>query len=443
MKTKLLNLWYALRTSFWLVPALMVMMAIALALSMVVIDERVNGWVKGLGWVYARGPEGARAILETIAGSMITVAGVVFSITIVALQLASSQFGPRLLYNFRRDTINQVVPGTFIATFVYCLLVLPTIQGKDGSSLVPHLSVAFGIALALVSLGVLIHFIHHIAGSIQAENVVAAVGRELEGAINGLFPEKGPRCPEEPERSWPEQTAMPLFNCGASPVKATASDYVQTIDTDRLISLATKYDLVLRLLYRPGQFVVQGSALALVQPEECMDDKLAERINAAYTVGVQRTLVQDVEFPVNQLVEIALRALSPGVNDPFTAIRCVDQLGAALCHLTTRSIPSPYLCSEEGVLRVIARPLSFRNIVDAAFDQIRQSARSNAAVTLRLLETIALIAERVDSKEDHTALLRQAQMTRRGSQTGLPEEWDREAVEERYRTVVKVLLGPS
>ena len=272
---------------------------------------------RGLGWVYARGPEGARAILETIAGSMITVAGVVFSITIVALQLASSQFGPRLLYNFRRDTINQVVPGTFIATFVYCLLVLPTIQGKDGSSLVPHLSVAFGIALALVSLGVLIHFIHHIAGSIQAENVVAAVGRELEGAINGLFPEKGPRCPEEPERSWPEQTAMPLFNCGASPVKATASDYVQTIDTDRLISLATKYDLVLRLLYRPGQFVVQGSALALVQPEECMDDKLAERINAAYTVGVQRTLVQDVEFPVNQLVEIALRALSPGVNDPF------------------------------------------------------------------------------------------------------------------------------
>lgn len=175
---RLANLWESLRTSYWFVPTLMTAGGVALSFASVHLDERVNyKWVRTVGWIWAGGAEGARQVLSTIAGSMITVAGVAFSITIVALTLASNQFGPRLLRNFVRDAGNQIVLGTFIATFVYCLLVLRTVRGEDDTEFVPYVSVTLGVAFALTSLGVLIYFIHHVAISIQAENLIASVAR--------------------------------------------------------------------------------------------------------------------------------------------------------------------------------------------------------------------------------------------------------------------------
>ncbi|MCY7283707.1 MAG: DUF2254 domain-containing protein, partial [Cyanobacteria bacterium CAN_BIN43] len=343
MKTKFSKLLDSLHSSFWFVPTLMVVLAIGLSFLTIQIDQSANTEIIGnLGWAYALGPNGSRAILSAIAGSMVSVATTAFSITIVALQLASSQFGPRLLRNFMQDTGNQIVLGTFISTFVYSLLVLRTINGVAENEFVPHIAVTCGIGLAIASIGVLIYFIHHSASSIQVDQVVSKVGCELDDVIDRLFPKQIGRGASK-QRNEPLMGDIPAnFDRDARPIQAASSSYVQAIDTDQLMQIATEGNLLLQLQKRPGDFVVKGSPLAIVYPAEAVNKKLAEQINSAFVVGSQRTDRQDIEFSINQLVEIASRALSPGINDPFTAVRCVDQLSAALCHLAQKEIPSAY-----------------------------------------------------------------------------------------------------
>ena len=369
----------------------MVTVAVSLSFVTIAIDDVVkNKWLDKLGWIYANGPDGARTVLSTIAGSMITVATTAFSITIVALQLASGQFGPRLLRNFMRDTSNQIVLGTFISTYIYCLLVLRTIEGFQDKTFVPQVAVTFGIMMAVISLGVLIYFIHHTAESIQADNLIAKVSQELDKAIDRLFPiELGQESPE-PRRRFEEIPAN--FDLEAYPILATSSGYLQEIDNDYLMQLATQNNLLLRLKSRPGKFVVQGTELVRVWPGNSINKKLTKEFNDAFICGAQRTELQDVEFPLHQVVEIAVRALSPGINDPYTAIRCVDQITAVLCHLAKKDIPSPYRYDSDNRLRIIAEPVTFAGMTDTAFNQIRQYGRSSAAVTIRLLEVIAIIS---------------------------------------------------
>lgn len=419
--------------------------AVALAFATVALDEAVaDEWLQTLGWTYTGGAEGASLVLGTIAGSMITIAGVVFSMTLVALSLASSQLGPRLLRNFMRDTTNQAVLGTFVATFVYCLLVLRTIRRAAETLFVPHLSVTIGVLFALASLGVLIYFIHHVSVSIQADEVVARIGKELIEGIDRLFPEQKGRGPTRPatesSAAAPSSAGLPAsFDREARPVAADGDGYVQGIDADALMTLATQEDVLLRVERRPGQYVVTGRPLVMVWPGDRVPEELAVRVNSAFALGNQRTSAQDLEFAVHQLVEIAVRALSPGINDPFTAVACVDRLGSALCRLAQRDMPSPYRFDEQHRLRVVAAPVSFPGMVDAAFNQIRQSARSNAAVTIRLLETIAVIAGAAYRPQDRAALRRHAEMIARGAREGLPEVEDRHTVEERFETTIRAL----
>jgi uncharacterized membrane protein len=418
----------------------MALVAVALSFAMVGLDKVIQDKaLEDIGWIWAGGPEGARALLSAVASSMITVAGVVFSITMVVLTVTSSQFGPRLLRNFMRDTGTQVVLGTFVATFLYCVLVLRTIRSDNGAAFVPYIAVTAGIALALASLGILIFFIHHTSASIQVSNVIARVGHELEYAIDRFFPQEIGQ--EAPEPQQGEYTAMlpEGFVSQTSAVVAAANGYLQAIDSATLLQRAQEYDCLLHVQRRPGHFVAHGDALVLVWPGERLDAALAESLQAAFILGPERTATQDMEFPVHQLVEIAVRALSPGINDPFTAIMCVDRLGAALCQLAERAIPSPYRYDEERQLRVIAYPVTFVGVADAALQQIRQYGRSSVAVTLRLLETIAVVAARTHREEDRTALQRQAMMIARGSWEGIPEAWDRQAVEERYQAALQAL----
>jgi uncharacterized membrane protein len=372
---------------------------------------------------------------------MITVVGLVFSLTLVALSLASSQFGSRLLRNFMRDTTNQVVLGTFVATFLYCLLVLRTIRRADESAFVPHLSVTLGVLLAVASLVVLIYFIHHIAISIQADEVIARVGAELLQGIDRLFPEQIGQGAPGYDTAGTDGGLPEGFEREACPVAADGDGYLQLIDTDRLMELATREDLLLRVERRPGHYVVVGCPLLLVWPGERVNDQLVEQVNSAFLLGSQRTSVQDIEHAVNQLVEIAVRALSPGINDPFTAVTCVDRLGSALSRLAQRETPSPYRRDGQNKLRVVTPPTTFVGVVDAAFDQIRQYSRSSAAVTIRLLETIAVIAGATRRPEDRAALRRHAKMIARGGREGLPEEEDRRSVEERYQVASRLLQG--
>ncbi len=435
---KLSKLWDQIHSSYWFIPSVMAVASLALAFIMLSLDRtdkvEIDYW-----WIYTGGADGAQSLLGTVAGSMISVAATAFSITIVALQLAASNFGPRLLRNFMQDTGNQVVLGTFIATFIYCLLVLRTIHGEgDGyEEFVPQLSVTIGTLLAIISIGVLIYFIHHASTIIQASYVIQNVSEDLHSAIERLFPEKI-GCGESEDSLGVEEIPM-SFEEEALPIRVNGTGYLQAIDHEELIDIACKHNLLVRLETRPGKFLVQGGDLVLVFPGEKVNKKLTTQINDAFILGKERTEQQDVEFPIDQLVEIALRAISPGINDPFTAIRCIDRISAGLCHLVQRNLPSPYRYDNNKILRIIAEGVDFQGLVDRAFNQIRQYGKSDAGVTIRLLEAIATIASYTNNSKYQASLRHHADMILQDSREGLSQEQDRKDVEESYYQVIKNL----
>ncbi|QMS92101.1 DUF2254 domain-containing protein [Nostoc edaphicum CCNP1411] len=435
---KISKLWDQLHSSYWFIPAVMAVVATALAFTMLNLDRTgkvdIDYW-----WIYTGGADGARSLLGSVAGSMISVAATAFSITIVALQLAASNFGPRLLRNFMQDTGNQIVLGTFIGTFIYCLLVLRTIHGEgDGyEQYVPQLSVTVGTLLAIISIGVLIYFIHHASTIIQASYVIQNVSEDLHSAIKRLFPERIGH--GEPEDSLGVEEIPMSFEEEALPIRANGTGYLQAIDDEELMEIACKHNLLVRLKIRPGQFLIQGSDLALVFPGEKVNKKLTKQINDAFIFGKERTEQQDIEFPIDQLVEIALRAISPGINDPFTAIRCIDRISAGLCHLVQRNFPSTYRYDKNKKLRFIAEGVDFKGLVDRAFNQIRQYGKSDAGVTIRLLEAIAAIATYTNNSKYQASLHHHADMILQDSREGLSQEQDRKDVEESYYQVIKNL----
>jgi uncharacterized membrane protein len=385
------------------------------------------------------GIEGARSTLATIASSMITVTGVVFSITIVSLSLASQQFGPRLLQHFMRDRGNQVVLGTVTSTYLYCLLVLRTISASADLSFVPHGCVLFAVILAVVNVGVLIYFIHHTAEAIQVTNVIRRVSTDLIRAVRRLYPE---RHANEDHKDDPPNRRGRLshdFKERAATLSAASSGYLQASDDESLVEQASRNDLVIRLLRRPGHFIMAGTPLAEIYPADKLDADLAAALNNRFILGSKRSQENDLEFLVNELVEIAARALSPGVNDPFTAIACIDHMSAALCDLAQRTLPPAERFDSEGALRVILYQTGFKEILDAAFNQIRQYARSNASVTIRLLVSLKTVMAFTWNEDQREAIIRQAIMIEKGSSEGLPEKRDCDDVSKRYATVFRTM----
>jgi uncharacterized membrane protein len=321
---RLLNVLDTLRESFWFLPAVLTALAIGLALALLAVDRQLADGLADSRWLYSGGAEGARSLLSAVAGSIITVVALAFSITIVSLQLAAAQLGPRLLRNFVRDRGNQVVLGVLVATFVYCLVVLRTVRGRDGlaeGTFVPHVAITGAVVLALVSVALLIYFIHHASKSIQADRVIFAVGRDLDRAIDDLLPELA-----GPDETSGENPGPSREEPGA-PVAAPGSGYVTSIDHAALLRLGRDQDLVLHLVRRPGDFVIEGETLARVVPAERRDDALARAIVGDFVLAAERTLLQDLLFGVQQLVEIAVRALASGHADPTTALRCIDRPG--------------------------------------------------------------------------------------------------------------------
>ncbi|NJO95603.1 MAG: DUF2254 domain-containing protein [Pleurocapsa sp. CRU_1_2] len=439
---KLGKLWDSLHSSYWFLPTIFAFWRSRSHLLMLWLDRAgYYGPIEEWGLIYSGGSNGAREVLSAVSSSTIGVTGTVFSITIVALQLAASNFGPRLLRNFMRDTGNQIVLGTFIGTFIYSLLVLRTIRGDgdDYDSFVPQLSVTVGLLLAIASIGVLIYFIHHASTIIQVSHVIAETSADLDSAIDRLFPEKIGQGASELKQPVKELPAD--FDSDAYRVRAKKNGYLQAIDNEELMKFAGEQDLLLRLNYRPGQFIVKGSELMMVYPRERIERKLLKKLNDAFILGKERTEQQDVEFPIEQLVEIALRAISPGINDPFTAIRCIDSLSAGLSHLAQRNFPSSYRYDDHKNLRVIAEQVTFAGLIDTAFNQIRQYGKSDVAVTIRLLDAIATVARYTSTPQEREILLRHAEMIRRNSQQAISEELDKKDIEERYLTIRKELLA--
>ncbi|MDA3859038.1 MAG: DUF2254 domain-containing protein [Roseovarius sp.] len=343
------------------------------------------GWIND--WTYAFGPESARAILSAIAGSMITVAGVTFSMTMLTLQLASSQFGPRMLRNFMRDRGNQIVLGTFLSTFVYCLLVLASVRGSGSSSFVPLIAVTFGMILAVASLATLIYFIHHIATSIRIETILAKLSVEACQTVERVFPEHGHTSAPFPEKLMAE-ALPPDFEDDSRSVVASVSGYIQSIDLDGILQVASDNDLVVRVEGRIGNFVPGAGSLVIASPYRRVSDAVADDLSNVFSFGQERTPEYDIEFSLRRIVEIAQRALSPGVNDPTTALYCLDRLGEVLGLLADRHFPSGRIMDEDMKLRVVFDPVSFANLACSAFAAIARYGISDDDLVARLLDVM-------------------------------------------------------
>ena len=317
----------ALRTTFWVVPTILIVVAVALFVVTFEIDlaafhhDLTLPW-----WVRTGGSDAGRQVLIAIAAAIITTVGVVFSITILALTLASQQFGPRMMRNFIRDLGNQMTLGVFVATFVYAVLGLGSISTLPGGDFVPHLTITTAEALLLVDLAVLVYFIHHIAKSIQLPEVIAGIARDLDRSIDIEFPRRQSfdNGASTSSSAVPADLALALSERGAD-VMANKSGYLQAVGYEQLIDIAETLDAVIRLTHRPGHFVVAGRPLATVWPAGAAG-QVDAALDKAHVTGPHRTLTQDPVFAIDQLVEIAIRALSPAVNDTFTALTCIDWL---------------------------------------------------------------------------------------------------------------------
>jgi uncharacterized membrane protein len=357
--------------------------AVVLAFSLGYADESVGTkYLAHLGWIYSGGAQGARSVLSAIAGSVIGVAGTTFSITIAVLSLTSGQFGPRLLRTFMRDLGNQIVLGAFTATFLYCLLVLRTIRGTDRESYVPHISVTVGVGLAVLSVGVLIYFVNHVAESIQVSHLITMVGGDADAVIERLCREGSPA--SAPPPPFPEEAPFEVFGA--------AVGYVETLDEERLFAVATKHDLLVRLEVRPGDYILPHTRLLSAWPAARAKGLLSAHFMSC---ARDRTTQQDLEFAFLQVAEIAVRALSPGTNDPFTAIMCIDRITAAMCHLARRRLPADARADPAGRTRLVARRVLPAELVEAAFGHIRHAAGCSPSVTRKLRQSLALLVERV------------------------------------------------
>jgi len=400
------------------------------------IDQAAfHGEIRLPSWLISGSPDAARQILSSLAGSLITVVGVVFSIMIVTLTLASTQFGPRMLRTFIRDRGTQVTLGTFVATFFYAMLTLISI----GGTFVPHLSVTVALALTAVDLGVLIYFIHHVATAIQLPEVIASIARDLTNAI-GV--EAGGTASRDVLVNGPSLPVLQArLDRGGQVVTAPTSGYLRFVRNGTLMRIAAEYDAVIRLHYRPGHFLVAGHPMATVWPPE-VADKIRSRLENVHMTGPLRTLTQDIAFGIDQLVEIAIRALSPAVNDTFTAMTCIDWLSDNLCKIAVEWDPDTYHRDRGGQIRLITAPVSYERLVQRSFEKIRQAADSMPAVLIRQLDALSKIMA-VAPASRAQVLLDQAAMIQRVNLRTVPEHADQADITDRYDALLAqhALLG--
>ena len=430
-----------LRQSYWFVPSVMTVVALIFGLLVPYIDARLgNGWMDGVPFLIEMQVDGARTLLATIAGSVLGVAGVSFSIAIAAVSFASANYGPRLIGNFMRDRGNQFTLGTFVATFVYCMVVLRAVHPALGSgeseivAFVPQIALLVALGLMLSSIGVLIFFIHHVPESINIMNIAARIGRELRDAVHTLLPDEnedasddGGESPVETERD-PEKARVFRFE---------SAGYLLRLDLAHLNRMAEKHGLTVEVVHRPGSFLTVADDVLRIWPEEAVEDDVLDDLAGGLAHGSERTGDQDVLFLVDQLVEIAARALSPGINDPFTANTCLNWLRVGLLEFArVRPEGEEELPENE---RVVVRPVTFEGLMSAAFDQARQYIATDRNATLHAMGTLAAIGAALEPGRRRAIVLRHLEMFGRAARLEADEAYVEEC-ERRLKAARRAIL---
>lgn len=445
MNASVIKFWQDLQSSYYFIPALMGLTAIFLAITTSHIDRNLdvaNSYYAG--WFHPNSADGARAILSTIAGSMITVAGVTFSMTMVAVTSTSAQFGPRLIENFMRDKANQFTLGTFTSTFIYCLLIMRVTSTEDFvnsdaqiEAIVPHLSLLVALGLTLMSVGVLIYFVHHIPETLNIGKITARLGRELRDTIEDLSEND-----ETISRREVDMSRFPIQD--AIKVKSESEGYVQAFNTEALLKLATEHNLVIRIQFRPGDFCIKGNVIVHLWGEHYhLKNKIEQKIKNAFALGGERTIHQNVLFLADELVEILARALSPGVNDPFTAINCMNWFHSALSYLSKSTLSSPYKFDTDGDLRLIIFPISFERFLSVICDQSRPYVATDRNATFHMMTILTELAAESSDENRKERIVRKLKDLHQTAQLYLKSKPDKAELEERYLKSLEIIKDPD
>lgn len=423
MAARLRALWEAVRTGLWFVPSAMSLAAVVLAWAVLFrpLPDELETW-----WLYQGTGRDASDLLATLLSALIPMAALLVSITMVVLTLAAAQLGPRLIRNFMSDLQTQMTLGLFMGTIVYLLIVLSTLREDMAAAEVPRLAVSTGTLLVLASVTALLFFVHRLARSIISDTMIGRIGADLDGAV-------ADQLPEEPEPYAPEAVRP----AGEGRIlRAHHTGYVQTVDADNLVKRARDLDVVIELLFRPGHYLIRGTDLAVVWGAAVAEGKADKAVRRAMVLGGQRNAAQDLEFAVRQLVEIALRALSPGINDEFSAIAAVDRLGGCLAGVVGRCDMHRVLCDGEGTPRLIRPVSTFEGLCAAAFDQIRQAASGHPAVQMRLVEIAGSLLSLTASEAERSVLARHLDLMVASGRRTIEEPDDQRALEERYQAAL-------
>lgn len=444
--TKLLKNYDAIKTSFWFTPCLILFLTITSCIILLFIDLYAGlDSVHWLAFLYHADANITRSLLTTIASSVMTVVSITFSITIVALTTASSQFGPRLIRNFMEDKSTQIVLGVFISLFIYCLILVRMTDDFAKGHFLPGLTFAGAIAMTLCGILLLIYFIHHVSKNLQSDNIIDNVYSELQCSINQIFKQQK----KEEDTTSNKKSAItkpnieselvsPVNKREAIALKSPACGYIQTINYAHLTKVMEKLDGYLEVSVNPGDFVVN-----LMVTMNCHIKHLSKEdeksLHNGFTLGPKRTPIEDPEFAVHQLIEIALRALSPGINDPYSAIACIDKLTAMICNLTQEHFPQGTTYDEDGIKRVSYKTTSFQNLANIAYDQIRQYSQTCLAVQLRLLEGLIRVAEQASLSTHWTFVRHQKQMIEHSLKQQNLIDLDKKEVTNRLQTLDELL----
>lgn len=426
-----------LRASLWFIPALFVGGGIGLAVLLTRVTVSDGSWLEG--FVFPSGADSARSVLQAIAGSVITVTGVVFSLTVVTLQLASTQFSPRLLRTFLRDLSNQLVLGTFLATFAYSLFALRAVHSGEAPAddVVPALAVTGAYVLAAASVAALVYFIDHIARSIRIDSLMREVNEDTLVVIDLVHP-VDPEASRQPSAHDVEPPAHALA------VAAPRSGFVQSVDDEALLRIAVAHDLVVRVETTIGDRVIAGAPVAWRWHPvggRAPDPDVERAICRAVRVGYERTMQQDVAFGFRQLVDVAVKALSPGVNDPTTAVHALGHLAALLTVLAGRIVAPLVRRDAAGVVRVVVPVLDVPGYIDLACGQIRRYGAAEPAVTNELLRLLRDLARHDLPLAHARAVARQADMVVDAAERSTPEPRDLEGLHRLHGEVHALVRG--
>ncbi|HEY6407191.1 MAG TPA: DUF2254 domain-containing protein [Ktedonobacteraceae bacterium] len=332
-----------------------------------------------------------RGFLLSMATTTLATAGVVFTLLTLSLSTVAAQYGSRLLRVFLGDHITQLVLGMFVAMFVYCITAATALPPATVRSEGPQLTATIGLLLMLATFASLILLVQHISTMLQAPNIAAAAGAELLDVVRAEIPNEG-RLGDDQRQSG-QETPDTLVEAEGYPIRVRDTGYIQYIDPEYVLTLARERNLVIRLLHKPGHFVWRGGVVALVWPAGRFDEELEGHIRHAFQIGNQRTPTQDVEYAVNQLVEMAVRAMSPAINDPFTAMTCLDYVGNGLALFIGQGEKNPHYYDRDGRLCLVLEPVTFDELLNAAFDMLRHASCDNASVLLHVLQVIDTIRQ--------------------------------------------------